>query len=231
MAYNSSSKKERDRNNFLDKDVNYISVKESLNPTEPAFTHTDRDKESNNDPQSLGYCGRLARQVTVNARPRSPIDNKFYKVIIPYNFDKKKYIINKKEIEFYENKKYLTEKLRQFNLNEKFDIEKDYIPSNKQKFCLYVPTILLSIIALYISIVTSAFMSFNIVVMFTIGTWLRKGYNSLQMFKFILLEKFKIKAIHSLLDQENNTEFCVEKKLRWILGQSGYWIEVQKLIE
>ena len=50
------------------------------------------------------------------------------------------------------------------------------------------------------------------------------------MFKFILLEKWKIIEINQILEKENNSEFCIENKLKWKLGQSGYWIEIQKLI-
>jgi hypothetical protein len=205
----------------------FMSFKGSLDPSENLYNNEDKDQQS--EPQSYGYRGRIARQVTINAHHSS--DNRFYKVIIPYNFDDKKYIINPKEVEFYENKRYLIEKLKFFNSNETFDIDKDFNPKPMQKVCLYVPFFIISIIVLYLTIVLSALFSFNIVVMFTLGTWIKKGYNSLQLFKFLLIEKFKIKEIHKLLDQENNSEFCTGQKLKWILGQSGYWLEVQKLVE
>jgi hypothetical protein len=225
-----TNKKEKinqfDKDKEKDSEANLISYKNSLNPTEGPL-NTDYELS---EPQSLGiYRGRIARQVTINAHPSR--DNKFFKVIIPYSFDQKKYTINKKEIEFYENKKYLFEKLKYFNNIETFDIEKDFNPKHLQKVCLYVPFFLICIIVIYLAIITSALFSFNIMVMFTLGTWIRKGYNSLQMFKFILLEKFKIKEIHKLLKEENDTRFCINHKLKWILGQSGYWLEVQKLIE
>ena len=208
-------------------EIPYVRSQPSLNNDEN-FLNTGDDRSSCG-PQSSGYRGRIARQVTVKVH--RPKDNNFYKVIIPYNFDKKRYLINEKEIEFYENKKYLMEKLTIFNETDSFQIEKDYSPKPLQKLCLYVPTILLCIIFLYLGIVLSAFFSFNIVVMVMLGIWMRKGYNSLQMFKFILLEKFKIKDIHKILNEENTTSFCSNNKLRWILGQSGYWLEIQKLVE
>jgi hypothetical protein len=210
------------------KEKDYImSYKGSLNPTDNILNSEDGGIPS--EPQSIGYRGRIARQVTINAHHSS--DNKFYKVIIPYNFDKKKYIINPKEVEFYENKRYLIEKLKFFNNHETFDIEKDYDPKPLQKLYLYASFTIIATFVLYLFLALAAFFSFNFVVIFTMGTWLRKGYNSLQFFKFRLLEKYKIKEIHKLLDEENDTEFCTSHKLKWILGQSGYWIEVQKLIE
>jgi hypothetical protein len=58
-----------------------------------------------------------------------------------------------------------------------------------------------------------------------------KVYKSIKMLKFIFLEKSKIKEVHKILNKENVTDFCRENKIRWILGQSGYWLEVQKSIE
>ena len=46
-----------------------------------------------------------------------------------------------------------------------------------------------------------------------------------------MLEKWKIRAMNIILKNENNADFCTKNKLKWILGQSGYWIEVQKLLE
>jgi len=203
-----------------------VSLRASLNPTDQILNSEEGGIPS--EPQSIGYRGRIARQVTINAHHSS--DNKFYKVIIPYNFDKKKYILNPKEIEFYENKKYFIEKLKFFNNHETFDIEKDYNARPFQKLYLYASFTFITILVLYLCLVLTIFFSFNFVVIFTLGTWLRKGYNSLQFFKFQLLEKYKIKEIHKLLEEENETEFCKGHKLKWILGQSGYWIEVQKLV-
>ncbi len=219
-----------------------LSIKEKIrNPESLSNKHSlnnqnenplSEEKDSNCDLQSLGegmYRTRLKRQVTVLANPLR--DNKFFKVIIPYNFDKKMYWINNKDIQFYENKKYLQEKLEEFNKNEAFNIDNNYSLKGFQKFCMYIPFIIISLIVIYLSIIVSSFFSFNPIVIFTIYTWLRKGYNSVQMFKFILMEKFKIKEIHKLLAEENSSDMCIGNKLKWILGQSGYWLEVQKLVE
>jgi len=196
------------------------SVNPFNNLCEESADHSDRDYR---------YQRRVGRQFSINYHPSK--DNKFYKVIIPYNFDLKKYWINKKEIEFYENKKYLERKLVEFNDNSAFNVDKEFEPELKQKLCLYLPTTILSFIVIYLAIIMVCFFSFNPIIIYTVYTWIKKGFRSLQMFKFILFEKFKIKKIHKILDDENNSKFCVEKKLKWILGKSGYWLEVQKLIE
>ena len=48
------------------------------------------------------------------------------------------------------------------------------------------------------------------------------------MIQFIFLEKFKITEIKKKLQIENNTKICEQNKVKWILGQSGYWLELQK---
>jgi hypothetical protein len=187
--------------------------------------------DDSGDPSERDYKfqRRMGRQFSINCRPTQ--DNKFYKVIIPYNFDLKKYWINKKEIEFYENKRYLEKKLVELNDNPTFNIDKIFEPRMGQKLCLYLPTIFLAILTAYLALILIAFFSFNPVIIYTIISWFVKGLKSLMMFKFILFEKFKIKEIHKILDEENKSPFCVEHKLKWILGMSGYWLEVQKLIE
>jgi hypothetical protein len=216
---NNKNKNEKIRN-----DKDFIDVSNSLNRP-----NSQLNSEDIMEPHSYGYTGRIGRQVTVNVQPIR--NNKFNKVIIPYSFEEKRYMINNKEIEFYNNRGYLLNTLRNFNSNDSFDIEKNFNPRFFQKLSLYVPFFLICFIVLYIAIAVTTLFSFNLVVIFTLVTWLIKGYNFLQMFKFILLEKFKIKEIHKILDDENESEFCVNNKLKWVLGQSGYWLEVQKLIE
>lgn len=201
-----------------------INERNSVNPyqnlCEESCDQSDRDYK---------YQRRVGRQFSINCHPTK--DNKFHKVIIPYNFDLKKYWINKKEIEFYENRKYLEKKLVEFNDNPAFNIDKIFEPKLKQKIYIYLPTIVFSLIVIYLAIILISFFSFNPIIIYTISNWIVKGYNSLQMFKFLLFEKFKINEIHFILKEENNSEFCVENQLKWILGKSGYWLEVQKLID
>ena len=201
---------------------NSVNQPNILHESDNSENVSDRDRE-------FKYERRMGRQFSINVHASK--DNKFQKVIVPYNFDKKLYAIKKEEVEFFEKKKYLKEKLDLWNVNPAFNIEHQFEAKGRQNIYLYVPTIIIFILVIYLSIVLCAYFSFNIIVIYTVGSWLKKGYNSLQMFKFILLEKFKIKEIHKIINEENNCDFCINHKLRWSLGQSGYWLELQKLVE
>lgn len=214
----------KNKNEKIRNDKDFIDVSNSLNRPNSQLNNDDIM-----EPHSYGYTGRIGRQVTVNVQPIR--NNKFNKVIIPYSFEEKRYMINNKEIEFYNNRNYLLNTLRNFNSNDSFDIEKKYKPRFFQNLCLNVPFFLICAIFFYIAIAFITLFSFNILVMFTFGTMFYMGYNYLDKRKFILLENFKIKEIHKILDEENESDFCVDHKLKWVLGQSGYWLEVQKLIE
>jgi hypothetical protein len=205
------------------------SDKSSLNPSNPFHEEEDSERSSQRDREYNNNQRRMGRQFSINVHPSK--DNKFYKVIIPYNFEKKKYTIRRKEIAFYENKQYLFDKLKFFCSQPAFDIEHQYKPKGAEKLYIYLPAIFLFMIIIYVSLVFITWFAFNPVVIYTLYSWGRKIFEWLRMFKFVLLEKFKMKLINKLLDEENNSEFCVQNKLRWILGQSGYWIEIQKLIE
>jgi len=156
---------------------------------------------------------------------------KFNKVIIPYNFEKKKYEIKYKDIEFYESKDYLIDKLEEYNQNPNFDIEKTYSPKNcLERIKIYFPIIFIMIILLYVGLIFTLLSSFNPIVIYTLYSYIKKAYNSLNMFKFILLEKFKMKTLTQIILRENKTKTCISKKITWKIGRSGYWMEVQKNI-
>jgi len=175
------------------------------------------------------YERRMGRGFSMYLQPSK--DSKFYKLIIPYNFEEKKYTIKEKEIAFYENKLYLLEKLDFFNKNPAFDINTTYNVKGFKKFNLYLPTLIILAISIYLSLILSSLFCFNPIVLYTLFTWNKKAYNYLQMFRFILLEKYKMKEIKRNIDNENISSECQEKKIKWVVGQSGYWLEIQKLIE
>lgn len=155
--------------------------------------------------------------------------DKFNKVIIPYNFEKKKYEIKYKDIEFYESKDYLIDKLEEYNKNPSFDIEKTYTPKNCfERIKIYFPITFIMIILLYAGFIFTLLSSFNPIVIYTLYSYIKKAYNSLNMFKFILLEKFKMNNLTEIIKKENRSKTCINKKITWKIGRSGYWMEVQK---
>jgi hypothetical protein len=155
--------------------------------------------------------------------------DRFDKVIIPYNFENKKYEIRYKDIEFYENKIYIIEKLEEFNQNPYFDIDKKYKPKNcLEIFLINFPMYFILTILIYFGCVFTFLSSFNLIVIYTLYSYIKKAYNSLEMLQFILLEKWKINNISLIISNENKTDNCISKEITWKIGTSGYWMEVQK---
>ena len=184
------------------------------------------ESSSNND---YRFERRMGRQFSLYVHPAN--DTKFYKLIIPYNFEKKKYFIKEKDIEFYEHKDYLLKKLNCFNSDPVFDIESTYTAKGCKNIKLYLPTIIVILILIYFSIIIICLFCFNPIVIYTLFSWNKKAFNSMRMFRFITLEKYKMSEILKNIKNENLSENCQEKKIKWTVGQSGYWLEIQKLIE
>jgi hypothetical protein len=210
----------------------------SINDNSNILVNTDQiDQKSNCNESNIGsesekdynYERRMGRQFSINVHPSK--DNKFYKVIIPYNFEKKQYTIKRKEIEFYENKNYLLERLGYFCRIPAFNIESKFKPHSMQNISIYLPIIGISVLFLYLAFVSFTIFAFNPVIIYTVFNWGKKGYNFAQIWKFKKLENYKIEEIKKILEKENSSNFCIDNKLKWILGQSGYWIEIQKLLE
>lgn len=199
-----------------------------------SLNELDLDGEKNSEISNCSddnykFERRMGRGFSIYVHPSR--DSKFYKLIIPYNFEEKKYSIKDKEIEFYEHKDYLSAKLKVFNDNPVFDIESTFNAKGFKKIKLYLPTVIILTILIYLSLIITTLFCFNPIVIYTLFTWNRKAYYSLRMFKFILLEKYKMMEIKRNIDNENLSIECQEKKIKWVVGQSGYWLEIQKLID
>ena len=197
---------------------------------EPLIPEDNRDTviDTNQNARETRFQRRENRQYSINCRPNH--DNDLNKVIIPYNFDKKQYLIQASEIEFYEKKNYLLDTLKRFNNLDSFKIEKKYEASKLQKLGMYTPTIIIFLIYIYLSVIVLTLFSFNPVLIYSIFIWGKKIFHYISMVQFIILEKFKIKEIKNTLEFENISKNCRDNKLRWILGQSGYWLELQKIV-
>jgi hypothetical protein len=172
---------------------------------------------------------RMGRQFSLYVIPQN--DTRFYKLIIPYNFEKKKYFIKEKDIEFYEHKDYLLNKLNSFNSNPVFDIESTYKARGCQNLQIFLPTILVLPILIYISVIILCLFCFNPIVIYTLFSWNKKAVNSLRMFRFISLEKYKMREILVNIKNENLSQNCQDKKIYWTVGESGYWLEIQKIVD
>jgi hypothetical protein len=202
-----------------------FNEKNSLNAPSTLLVSENTD----NINKDYSYARRIGRVVTVN--DRAIMNNKFHKVIIPYDFDKKKYIIKMKEIEFYEHKNYFIRKLDYFCNMKVFNIDNQYEPTCCEKFIFFLVYLIIGLIVAYVLFTIATLFSYNLFVLYTALNWFRKGFLRIRVYQFVLMEKWKIKAINKVLYEENRSEFCTKNKLKWILGQSGYWIEIQKLLE
>ena len=154
--------------------------------------------------------------------------NDLNKVIIPYNFIEKKYDIDKNEIEFYQKKQYLLDKLIYFNSKRVFKFQEKYSPNIFQRFLIILFDIIFFLFIIYLSLIILTLFSFNLVLFYLLFVGFKKLFNLIKTIESFLLEKIKKKEINTILNLENNTKFCKENNLKWAIGQSCYWLELQK---
>ncbi len=166
------------------------------------------------------------RQITVYYQK---YNNNYYKILIPYDFDEKRYFAKKEEINFYEHRDYLMDKLEEFCSNPVFNIEKKIVPKGCwQRFVIHLPKFLFFLVYLYLFIFICLLTFFNPAILTILYFIMQKIYKSLKMIRFVKYEKLKMKEIENILEIENNSTFCKENNIKWVLGQSGYWLEVKK---
>jgi len=141
---------------------------------------------------------------------------------------KNEYFVKKEEIEFYEYKDYVLATLAKFCSDPVFGVGKKYKAHGLRKFCLFIPNFFLIIFIVYVLIFTACLTYCNPAILFITFIILHKTYSSLKIMRFVLKEKMKMREIKKKLEMENNSDFCTSKKINWILGQSGYWMELVK---
>lgn len=153
----------------------------------------------------------------------------FNKVLIPYDFEKKIYLLKKSDIELYKNKKYIIETLVKFNCDPLFNIDNHYVvESNFKKIILYLPSVIIGCLLIYIAIYLSLVIFLNPGLILVMIYLIYKILKRFEMMIFVIYEKMKMSKIQKLLNLENNSDFCKNEKLSWALGLSGYWIELIK---
>ena len=92
-------------------------------------------------------------QKTYYVNDSKRVDNDFNKIIIPFQFELNKYDINESEVSFYDNKEYLFNTINYFNSLDSFKIDSNYHPTCLQKLSLFIPSMIVFIILLYISFI------------------------------------------------------------------------------
>ena len=161
-------------------------------------------------------------------KKKDNIKKNFDKLIIPYNFKKNSYSIPDNEIEGYENKEFVLNKLHTYNLQKLFKFDSPYQPSCCERCLLFFPLIIFLII-LYGLFYLIIMFTFNPLVLYISYKILKGVYGLIKSIKHTFYEKMKKKAINKRLEETNISSYCIEHGIRWNLGESGYWLEVEKI--
>lgn len=170
-------------------------------------------------------------------------NNTFFKLLIPYNSESNQFqldisdsIIEK--ISNYPIVNYLNTKLHYFNNENKcFQV---YNKENTTYYNFYTRSfliktiqvlliILLHLTLLYLSLCLLYLLFFNFFIIYlSIEINIKANYI---IRKFITNWNFtnNFDKINDILDKENKCEFCLEWNLEWKLGESGYWLEFNRL--
>ena len=153
----------------------------------------------------------------------------FDKIIIPYNFKNNNYSIPDKEIEGYESKEFVLNTLYKYNLQDIFKFDSVYKPSLGEKILFYCPICLCILILSYILIILLIMFLFNPLLIYLSYKFLNMIFSLIKQLKNTIYERLKKKAINKQLEETNNTKYCIEHKIKWNLGVSGYWLEIVKI--
>ena len=161
-------------------------------------------------------------------------DNKpknFDKIIISYNFKKNNYYITDKELEGYENKEFLLNTLYNFNNQEIFKYDSPYIPTCCERILFLVPVIILVCILIYILYLLTIICTLNPLIIYLDYLILKIIFKLIIKFKNNLNEKFKKKAINKIIDDTNESDYCIMHQIKFKLGPSGYWLQLEKIMK
>ena len=153
----------------------------------------------------------------------------FDKIIIPYNFKKNIYTIPDNEIDGYENKEFLLNTLYSYNNQKLFKFDSRYRPNCCERIIFLFLFLIIILIILYgLSFLLIMFL-FNPLVLYFSYKFLSIVFYGMKAYKKHLYEKLKIKAIKKKLAQTNKSKYCKEHNIRWKMGVSRYWLEIEKI--
>ena len=163
-----------------------------------------------------------------SSKKKDNIKTNFDKVIIPYNFKKNNYSVPDNEIEGYENKEFVLNILHIYNQQKLFKFDSPYQPSCCER-CLFLLPMLIFLIILYGLVYLIIMFMFNPLVLYISYKILKEVFSLIKSMKNTFYEKMKKKAMNKRLDETNRSHYCIEHKIKWNLGESGYWLEVEKI--
>ena len=187
-------------------------------------------KENNLENRSLLGIKIDEDKMIINSIP-SKKKQKFDRIIISYNFKKNNYFIDDCELEGYENKEFLLNTLYNFNSQPIFKYDSPYIPTCIERMFFLIPVILLFLIIIYILYILSVICTFNPIIIYLSILCVIMTYKLIIKFKNTLNEKYKKKAINKIINDTNESEYCKSHHIKFKLGLSGYWLEVETFVE
>jgi len=157
--------------------------------------------------------------------------NKFNRIIISYDFKKNSYYIADNELEGYENKDFLLNTLYNFNNQTIFKYDSPYSPTCCERLLFLVPVIILVLIIIYLLYVLTIICTLNPLIIYLDYLILKIVFTLIKKLKNNINEKFKKKAINKVINDTNESDYCIKHHIKFNVGLSGYWLELEKIIE
>ena len=153
---------------------------------------------------------------------------KFSKIIISYNFKKNNYFISNSELEGYKHKEFLLNTLYNYNNQALFKFDSPYNPSCSERLIFLIPIIIIILIIIYILYVLTIICTLNPLIIYISYLCLKIAFGLVGRVKNRVYEKYKKKAINKIIDDTNNSNYCKINNIQFVLGLSGYWLELKE---
>ena len=154
----------------------------------------------------------------------------FSKIIISYNFKKNNnnYFIADSELEGYKHKEFLLNTLHIFNNQPLFKFDSQYNPTCKERMIFLIPILIIVLIVIYILYALTIICTLNPLIIYISYLILKILFGVVGRIKNRLYEKYKKKAINKIIDETNDSDYCKNNNIQFVLGLSGYWIELKE---
>ena len=185
-------------------------------------------KENNSENSILGFSSDsdiTTNNNNLNKKNKRP---KFDRIIISYEFNKNKYYIADCELNGYENKEFLLNTLHNFNNMPFFKFDSPYSPTCSERIIFLIPVIIIFLIILYLLYVLTIICTFNPLIIYIVYLCIKLVISLMKKWRKTLYERFKKKAINKIINNTNNSDYCQSHRIRFKLGLSGYWLELEK---
>ena len=173
---------------------------------------------------------RITESMDINDIPNKK-ETKFDKIIISYNFKKNSYFITDSELEGYENKEFLLNTLYNFNNQTIFKYDSPYSPTCCERVSFLGPAIFLLLIIIYFLYVLIIICTLNPLIIYMAYLILKIYFIFVKKLQKNFNENSKKEAINKVINDTNESEYCISHNIRFKVGLSGYWLELEKIKE